>query len=127
MGMKADYNWDIRNNKIDDGSCEGYLFDHLRDVGFKNLYGIDISPDAIEKLKKRGYNGEVLDIHKSTIKEKYGIMISSHSLEHCHNPKLAVDNMYKALKIGGRLLVVVPNQYQTNGDIGIILNHLMIY
>jgi SAM-dependent methyltransferase len=92
------------------GSCEGYLFDHLRDAGFTDLYGIDISPDAIEKLKKRGYKGEVFDIHMLSFSEKYGTMISSHSLEHCHNPKLAVENMYKALKKGGRLLVVVPIQ-----------------
>ena len=92
------------------GCCEGYLFDHLKDAGFKNLYGIDISPDAIEKLKKRGYKGEIFDIHYSTFREKYGIIISSHSLEHCHDPKVAVENMYNALKKGGRLLVVVPKQ-----------------
>lgn len=92
------------------GSCEGYLFDHLRDVGFKDIYGIDISPDAIEKLKSRGYKGEVLDIHKSTIREKYGTIITSHSLEHCHNPKKALNKMHDALKVGGRLLVVVPCQ-----------------
>ena len=92
------------------GSCEGYLFDHLRDAGFTDLYGIDISPDAIEKLKKRGYKGEIFDIHNLRFQEKYGTMISSHSLEHCHNPRQAIDNMYNALKIGGRLLVVVPRQ-----------------
>jgi SAM-dependent methyltransferase len=92
------------------GCCEGYMFDHLRDAGFVDLYGIDISPDAIEKLKKRGYKGEVFDIHLLSFREKYGTIISSHSLEHCHNPKLAIKNMYKALKKGGRLLVVVPRQ-----------------
>lgn len=92
------------------GSCEGYLFDHLKDEGFKNVYGIDISPDAIQKLKKRGYSGEVLDIHNSDIKEKFGSIISSHSLEHCHDPKLALDKIWDALKFGGRLLVVVPKQ-----------------
>lgn len=92
------------------GSCEGYLFDHLKDKGFKDISGIDISPDAIKKLKSRGYKGEVLDIHTSTIEEKYDSIISSHSLEHCHNPKLAVNNIYKALKKGGRLLVLVPCQ-----------------
>jgi SAM-dependent methyltransferase len=92
------------------GSCEGYLFDHLRDAGFTDLYGIDISPDAIQKLKKRGYKGEIFDIHKLTIHEIYGTIISSHSLEHCHNPKKAIENIYNALKKGGRLLVVVPRQ-----------------
>ena len=92
------------------GSCEGYLFDHLRDAGFKDIYGIDISPDAIEKLHSRGYKGEVLDIHESTIKEKYGTIITSHSLEHCHDPHLALSKMHDALKKGGRILVVVPCQ-----------------
>ena len=94
------------------GSCEGYLFDHLKDAGFKYLYGIDISPDAIQKLKGRGYNGEILDIHNfsENFFEKYGTIVSSHSLEHCHNPKKAIENMYKMLKKGGRLLVVVPRQ-----------------
>jgi SAM-dependent methyltransferase len=92
------------------GSCEGYLFDHLKDAGFKDIYGIDIFPEAIKKLKSRGYNGEVLDIHKSTITEKYGSIISSHSLEHCHDPKKALDNIHKALKPKGRLIVLVPCQ-----------------
>jgi len=92
------------------GSCEGYLFDHLKDEGFKDIYGIDISPDAIKKLNQRGYKGEVLDIHKSDIREKYSSIISSHSLEHCHDPKKALDNIHKALKKNGRLLVLVPCQ-----------------
>lgn len=92
------------------GSCEGYLFDHLREAGFNDLYGIDISPDAIKKLQNRGFKGEVLDIHKSLITDRFESIISSHSLEHCYDPELAIGNMRKALKIGGRLLVVVPKQ-----------------
>lgn len=95
---------------IEVGSCEGYLFDHLKDAGFKDIYGIDIYPEAIKKLRSRGYKGDILDIHKSEMKDKFGSMISSHSLEHCHDPKLAVENMRKALKVGGRLLVLVPKQ-----------------
>jgi SAM-dependent methyltransferase len=98
---------------IEVGSCEGYLFDHLKDAGFKNIYGIDISPDAIEKLKRRGYKGEVHDIHNEFVHDKYGTIITSHSLEHCHDPKKAIENMYNALKKGGRLLVVVPKQRKT--------------
>ncbi len=95
---------------IEIGSCEGYLFDHLKDAGFKDIYGIDISPDAIDKLKGRGYKGDVMDIHNSEMEDMFGSMVSSHSLEHCHDPKLAVENMRKALKVGGRLLVLVPKQ-----------------
>lgn len=97
------------------GCCEGYLFDHLKDAGFTDLYGIDISPDAIEKLKKRGLKGKVTDIQKDDVYalinfKSYGIIISSHSLEHCHSPSKAIENMYKILKKGGKLLVVVPRQ-----------------
>jgi SAM-dependent methyltransferase len=99
-----------REPLLEVGCCEGYLFDHLKDAGFTDLYGIDISPDAIEKLKKRGYKGEIFDIHILTILESYGTIISSHSLEHCHNPSKAIQNMYNALKKGGKLLVVVPKQ-----------------
>jgi SAM-dependent methyltransferase len=92
------------------GSCEGYLFDHLKDVGFKDIYGIDISPDVIEKLKKRGYKGEVHDIHNLFVNEKYGTIISSHSLEHCHSPKGALKNIHDGLKKGGKLYIAVPCQ-----------------
>lgn len=92
------------------GSCEGYLFDHLKDKGFKDIYGIDISPDVIEKLKSRGYKGEVHDIHNLFVNEKYGTIIASHSLEHCYDPKKALENIHSALKSGGRLLIAVPCQ-----------------
>jgi SAM-dependent methyltransferase len=94
------------------GVREGFLFDHLKNHGYKNLYGVDISPVGIKRLHERGYKGHVADA-ANDLKigdRKFDAIIISHCLEHVPEPNKVVDNMYDALNDDGIVYVEVPRQ-----------------
>ena len=92
------------------GVREGFLFDFLQEAGFTDLYGIDISPDAIKRLLERGHKGEVADAMDFKLDRKFHTCITSHCIEHCPNPKRVISNIYDALEDGGIVFVRVPRQ-----------------
>jgi ubiquinone/menaquinone biosynthesis C-methylase UbiE len=94
------------------GAREGFLFDHLKKHGYKNIYGVDISPEGIKRLHERGYKGHVADA-ADDLKigdKKFDAIIISHCLEHVPEPNKVVNNMYKALNKGGIVYIEVPKQ-----------------
>lgn len=93
------------------GVREGFLFDYLKEAGFNDLYGIDISPLAIKILHERGYKGHVADAQEGfNIYGKWDTIIISHCLEHVPEPNKVINNIYEALKINGILYIEVPIQ-----------------
>lgn len=48
--------------------------------------------------------------------EVYDIIVCSEVIEHLHSPHLAVENMYKALKKGGKLIVTIPFMFPIHAD-----------
>jgi len=103
---------DRKKPLLEIGVREGFLFDHLKNHGYSNIYGVDISPIGIKRLHERGYKGHVADA-ADDLKigdKKFNTIIISHCLEHVPEPNKVVDNMYKALVKGGIVYVEVPRQ-----------------
>ncbi len=48
--------------------------------------------------------------------EVYDIIVCSEVIEHLHSPHLAVDNMHRALKKGGKLIVTIPFMFPIHAD-----------
>jgi 2-polyprenyl-3-methyl-5-hydroxy-6-metoxy-1,4-benzoquinol methylase len=90
------------------GVLEGLLLDYFKQEGFTNLYGVDISPDAIERLLQRGYKGHVADAQEFISERKFDTVITSHMLEHCPEPQKVINNIYEVMNKGGILYVEVP-------------------
>lgn len=96
---------------VDLGGREGYLLSRLKDAGYKDLYCIDASQDAIDFLHDRGLNGHVADISTDlNVDKKFDVVILSHVLEHCPVPLDVLNNVYDVLKEDGLLFVEVPNE-----------------
>lgn len=95
---------------LDVGAREGNLLKLLFKNDFKDLYGIDISNEAITKLKERGFNCSIEDAQKFDLKKKFGTIIISHVLEHCPEPAKVLNNIYDHLLDNGLLYVEVPRQ-----------------
>jgi len=100
---------------LDVGCKIGSLFDVLKEYGFHDFYGVDLSPQLIDHLNERGYKGEVGDILRLKLPNEYDGVILSHVLEHCDNPKKAMDNIYSLLKLGGKVYLEVPWQKPQSG------------
>ncbi|MFH1456927.1 MAG: class I SAM-dependent methyltransferase [Patescibacteria group bacterium] len=100
-----------KTDKILDIGCSGGpLINSLKHNGFINIYGIDISMDAINLCKKRGLNNvTVMDGKKTQFKnEDFDVIIASDILEHIKNDHSALLEWYRLLKPNGKLILFVP-------------------
>ncbi len=96
---------------LDIGSSSGILLNELVEIGFdvKNLYGVDISENAIRNCKLNGIeNSFVMDAQNITLDEKFDVIIASDCLEHLKDDAKALNNWNSLLKKDGTLLVFVP-------------------
>lgn len=100
-----------KNSKILDIGCSsGILIKSLNKRDFYNIYGIDISEEAIKicenkKIKNISLmKGEKLDFKN----EEFDIIIASDVLEHIKDEKGAIKEWRRVLKEGGVLIIFAP-------------------
>ena len=96
---------------LDIGCSSGILLNELVEIGFNvdNLYGIDISPNAVQQSKENGIqNSFLMDASNIDLKREFDIIIASDCLEHLEYDEKALRNWYEILKPGGSLYVFVP-------------------
>lgn len=100
-----------KTNLLDMGCGEGTRLANIADKG-TNVYGIDISPKAIEIAKKKypKFNFHVGNLEKLPYaNEKFDLVYSAFVLEHLDNPKKAIKEGIRVLKKGSSILVAAPN------------------
>jgi len=101
-----------RNSKILDIGCSsGILLEELSQIGFKleNLYGIDISENAINNCKNAGFkNTFIMDAQSIDLNQKFDIIIASDCLEHLEDDEKALRNWNNLLKPNGLAYIFVP-------------------
>lgn len=101
-----------RNSKILDIGCSsGILLAELSQIGFKldNLFGIDISENAISNCQKTGLtNTFVMNAQNITLDQKFDIIIASDCLEHLEDDEKALKNWNNLLKPKGLAYIFVP-------------------
>ena len=99
------------NNKILDVGCSGgLLLLKLKSIDYNNIYGLDISNDAINICKNSGLkNVFVRDGLVTKFKdEEFDFVIASDILEHIRQDSLAIKEWTRILKKSGRLIIFVP-------------------
>jgi SAM-dependent methyltransferase len=106
---------------IDFGCGGGFI---LKNINCSKKIGVEISDVA------REYAGKVNGIHAVKFVEDLDdaigdVIISTHALEHCYNPRVELVNLLKKLKPGGLIVFFVPSEGIANkwrpGDVN---NHL---
>jgi SAM-dependent methyltransferase len=104
----------IGHSGIDLGCGGGEFLCFLRESGFADLKGIDISPQQVALAQQRGlenvFVGDVLTALPSE-PQQYDVIAALNLLEHLTRDELftLLDAVKAHLKPGGVLLVVVPN------------------
>ena len=101
---------DIYSKILDVGCGGGILIKFLKENGFKDIYGIDISNKAIKICKKRGIKNVFIgDCTKMRFdKNMFDIIIAGDILEHIKNEDIALNEFNRVLKKNGKLIVFVP-------------------
>ena len=100
-----------KNSKILEIGCSGgVLIRSLKEHGFNNVYGIDISKDAVKVCKNKNIknvfvmDGAKLKFHN----EMFDVVITSDTLEHIKDENSALSEWNRVLKPGGKLIIFVP-------------------
>lgn len=83
---------------------ETYLSGNVLDIGSG---GDPVTPNAEEFDKE---HGDANDISQFRPKEFYDCVYASHSLEHMRDPEHALSEWWKLVKVGGYIIVVVPDE-----------------
>lgn len=91
------------------GSAGGDLLARLRDHGYRNVQGIELSRDGWEISRQKG-----LEVFHGTVEEfatdqRFDMLFMSHVIEHVLDPVATVGRMAGLLKEGGVLYVETPN------------------
>lgn len=100
-----------RNAKfLDIGVSTGSNLDLLRELGYKNIQGIDISKKAINICKIKGFKKVKLDnICNCSFKDNsFDFIFATDVLEHVNNDLVALQEIKRILKPNGKVLIVVP-------------------
>jgi 2-polyprenyl-3-methyl-5-hydroxy-6-metoxy-1,4-benzoquinol methylase len=123
-----------KNSSILDIGCgTGIILEFLRDEGYQNLYGVDLSEQQINTTKEKGLNAEAIGIFEFIMKnsKKFDIIFTIDLIEHFYKDEL-IDlfmGINSLLNENGVLIIHTPNgdgifpQHIIYGD----LTHLTIF
>jgi SAM-dependent methyltransferase len=109
-------NWLPVNNdaKILDVACgSGMLLHYFKDLGYTNIFGVDISPEQVA-LSKQVIENVTLDNaldYLEAYHNEYDLIVGLDIIEHFYKDEVMrfLDNCYSALKKNGRLIMQIPN------------------
>lgn len=97
---------------LDVGCGGGDLLVDLKEEGYKNICGMDPTPESISSLKQRGINGFVRNIFSDELPlhtHKYDLVISTAVIEHIYDLHGYLRNIRKYLKEGsGKVILYAP-------------------
>lgn len=108
---------------LDVGIREGWFLEFLRNMGYTNLFGIDIYSKSVKLARLRGLKAEVLDIQQDKLDKKFKAVVMSHVFEHVQRPLVALKNVNDMLVKGGIVLVEVPRE--SHKKQGVNASHFM--
>ncbi len=109
--MRAMVRSDTPLRILDVGCGTGLNAALLAELGH-DVYGIDLSPVAIEKFRAKGLQGSVINIETGPIPlpaDLFDLVYASEVIEHCVDTTSFLRNLGTVLKPGGTLLLSTPN------------------
>jgi SAM-dependent methyltransferase len=95
---------------LDLGCGTGYNLVFLQKAGCENAAGMDFSPDALAYCRSKGLTRLLCgDAQSLPLRaETYNLILTLDILEHLPNDELTLEEIQRALKPGGALVIFVP-------------------
>jgi len=100
---------------LDLGCGHGALVYFLRQAGYRNIVGVDVSPEQVAEASRLGIEGvcegNLLETLRNLPDHSQDIVIAFDVIEHFTKDELLpfVDEVFRVLKPGGRWLIHAPN------------------
>jgi SAM-dependent methyltransferase len=94
------------NDKILDFGCGGGFI--LKELNHRDAFGLEPNPTAMADALSKGL--KIVSSLEQLQKDSFDVIFSNHVFEHLECPIEIARELKKYLKIGGLLLVTVPNE-----------------
>lgn len=89
----------------------GYFLDSCRSVGF-HIAGVELNPTAAQRARENGFDvfeEDLLELSNRIGEEQFDAICSFQVLEHVPRPREFLEGMLANIKVGGQLILSVPN------------------
>jgi SAM-dependent methyltransferase len=102
--------WHGQGRLLDFGCGGGSFLQRMHRQGWQ-VTGVDVSPEAVRRVRDGLGLPALLGTlpHPDLRPESFDVITMWHSLEHVHRPMAVLDEAYRLLAPGGKLVVAVPN------------------
>lgn len=95
---------------LDAGTSTGTNLRMLRDLGYQQVYGVDVSPEALRYCAAKGWGmvcqGDLRDLPYAD--ESFSLVLGTDVIEHIDDDQQALSELYRVLVPGGHVLLTVP-------------------
>jgi len=114
---------------LDIGCGTGLNSRYISSLGH-SVYGIDISHEAIEKYKEQGFEGEVMDLEvgMTFADASFDVVYASEIIEHVVHYQKILEDIFRVLRPGGKLILSTPNSsfwvYRAGAMLGMTVSEL---
>lgn len=106
-------------HRVLDIACgEGYGSRLLKNWGATEVYGVDISEEALSHARRHFAGDDIYFIRSSgedlltvLADHRFDLIVSLETIEHLQDPKVFLDNLRSLLKPGGTIIISCPNDW----------------
>lgn len=99
-----------KNRMLDVGSALGDSLIEARKLGWKDLYGVELSKFAADESKKRNLKISIGTLHSAKYPSNYFDAVTLQDvIEHVKDPAGEVREIFRILKPGGLIFIVTPD------------------
>jgi SAM-dependent methyltransferase len=99
-----------RGNLLDVGCALGHFLEIAKDDGW-DVVGLDISSYAVKEIAKKDIKAIANELSKAKFKTGcFDVVTIFQTIEHDSDPGGLLDEIYRILKPGGKLLLTTPDQ-----------------
>lgn len=99
---------DVNSSVLDAGCGDGFWLGILRDLGFSNLFGVDLSYTLLMRAKSKGQRVAQYNVLNMSFRKRFDIVIMCDVFEHLPDTTKALNNIDEALKENGILYLIIP-------------------
>ena len=92
---------------LDIGSGFAPILYHFQKLNFRNLYALELDTRICKYIEKQGVNSINMSLEALT-KEKFDLIILSHTLEHVSDPNSFIESINKISQYNTTLFIEVP-------------------